>query len=85
MHIIICSSRAFVWASEETKENTEQKCRSVPRGEERARLDLGGFYVRLSWILQETFRSSLLNHVMFSLTVLTCLKLYASLFESSFC
>jgi len=66
MHIIICSSTAFVWASEETKNNTEQKSGSVPSGEERRRLDLGGFFVQLSFTLQETFRSSLLNHVIFS-------------------
>lgn len=36
MHII-CSSTAFVWAPEETKENTGQKSRSVPCGESKTR------------------------------------------------
>lgn len=38
MYVIICSSRAFVWTSEEIKENTEQKSRSVPCVEGRERL-----------------------------------------------
>lgn len=54
MHIIICSSRAFVWAPEETKENTGQKSRSVPCGESKTRL--GVFYVQLSFTLRMTFR-----------------------------
>lgn len=37
MHIIICSSRAFVWAPEETKENKGQKSTSVPCGEGKTR------------------------------------------------
>lgn len=37
MHIIICSSRAFVWAPEETKENTGQKSKSVPCEEGKTR------------------------------------------------
>lgn len=38
----------------------------VPCGEERARLDLGAFYVQLSSTLWETFRNSVLNHVIYS-------------------
>lgn len=39
MHFIICFSRAFVWASEEMQENTEQKSRLVACIEGRERLD----------------------------------------------
>lgn len=65
MHII-CSSTAFVWAPEETKQNKIQDKNPDQCPVERVRPGFGGFYVQLSFTLHITFRSSSLNHVVLS-------------------